>query len=353
MRPRSLPAFLFAVLILSACAFSSDGKARPMSPQTKLDLVRAYTSEIVYAHTIFPIGKKGLILKDGKVTPEGKDMEQLLAMWGPAVKPGEQIMITNIRIKDNRIHFDINGGSIKKKKWYDHIQLGVGNNTMETPEDPKVNPRGSSVELVFDKYIPEMTPEEFKAVLRPVFDFDAKSKLEAYLETVPPKAKEAIQNHDVLVGMNREMVTYSLGRPPKKIREKDTDTDVDYEEWIYGEPPKDVHFVRLVGDEVVRVEVMKVSGEKIVRTEKELDLGTGSTLAKTGDPAPSDQPEVRPANAPSLRRPGEEPDNDPRRDDGVQISVPIGRPGPNSPGSPQGGQGPAPPNFTVLAIGPR
>ncbi|HEY6183982.1 MAG TPA: hypothetical protein VIW67_17170 [Terriglobales bacterium] len=343
MRPRSLPAFLFVVLILSVCAFSSDDKAKPMSPQTKLDLVRAYTSELVYAHTTFPIGKKGLTLKDGRVSPEGKEMEQLLAMWGPAVKPGEQIMITNIRIKDNRIHFDINGGSIKKKKWYDHIQVGMNNNTMQTPEDPKVNPRGSSVELVFDKYIPEMTPEEFKAVLRPVFDFDAKSKLEAYLETVPPKVKDAIQNHDVLVGMNREMVTYSLGRPPKKIREKETDTDVDYEEWIYGEPPKDVHFVRLVGDEVVRVEVMKVNGEKVVRTEKEVDLGEATTVAKTS----KDEPEVRPANAPSLRRPGEEPDNDPRKDDGVQIRVPVGMPGSNPTGPQQ--VPPPPPNFISLA----
>jgi len=339
MRPRSLPAFLLVVLALSACAFSSDVKAQPMSQQTRLDLVRAYTSELVYAHTTFPIGKKGLTLKDGKVTPEGKDMEQLLAMWGPAVKPGEQLMITNIRIKDNRIHLEVNGGSIKKKKWYDHVQVGMGNNTMETPEDPKVNPRGSSVDLVFDKYVPEMNPQEFKDLLRPVFDFDAKSKREAYLETVPPKVKAAIENHDVLVGMNREMVTYSLGRPPRKIREKDAETDVDYEEWIYGEPPKDVHFVRLVGDEVVRVEVMKVSGEKIVRTEKEVDLG--NTVATNSS---NDQPEARPANAPSLRRPGEEPDHDPRQDDGVRMRVPVGVPGSNPTGPQQ--VPPAPPNFS-------
>ena len=329
MRPRSLPAFLFTVLLLSAWAFSDD-KAKPMSQQTRLDLVRAYTSELVYAHTTFPIGKKGLTLKDGKVTPEGKDLEQLLAMWGPAVKPGERLMITNIRIKDNHIHLDVNGGSIKKKKWYDHIQLGVGNNTMETPEDPKVNPRGSSVDLVFDKYIPEMDPKQFKDLLRAVFDFDAKSKQEAYLETVPPKVKAAIQNHDVLVGMNREMVTNSLGRPAKKIREKDTETDVDYEEWIYGEPPKDVHFVRLVGDEVVRVEVMKVSGEKIVRTEKEVDLDAGSTLAKSS----KDEPVVRPPNAPSLRRPGEESDQDSREDNGTIVTVPATIPGRPNPGTP-------------------
>jgi hypothetical protein len=318
MRTRSLPAFLLTLALLSAWAFSDDkAKQSPMTQQTRLDLVRAYTSEIVYAHTTFPIGKKGLTLKDGKVTPVGKDLDQLLAMWGPAVKPGAQMMITNIRIKDNRIHFEVNGGSIKKKKWYDHIQLGMGNNTMQTPEDPKVNPRGSSVDLIFDHYIPEMNPQQFKDMLRPVFDFEAKSKVEAYLETVPPKVKEAIKNHDVLVGMNREMVTYSLGRPPKKIREKDG--DIDYEEWIYGDPPKDVHFIRLVGDEVIRVEVMKVNGEKIVRTEKEVELGgDGPALAKS-----KAEPEIRPANAPTLRRPGEDADDDPRVDNGTTVRKPV------------------------------
>src|SRR5205823_9764628 len=122
---------------------------------------------------------------------------------------------------------------------------------------------------------------------------------EAYLDTVPPKVKEAIKNHQVLVGMNREMVLYAKGRPPKKDREKDGDTD--YEEWIYGEPPHDVDFIRFVGDEVVRVETMKVGGEKVVRTEKELQLPEQPTVAKG-----SDEPEVRPANAPTLRRPGED-----------------------------------------------
>jgi hypothetical protein len=338
MRLRSLPAFLLSFVLLCAWAFSDNHpKQPPMSKQTKMDLIRAFTAELVYAHTTFPIGKKGLILKDGEITPNGPELEKLLALWGPAVKPGDQMMITAIKIKDNHIHFDINGGSIRKKKWYQHIQIGVNNNTMETPEDPKVNPRGSSVELVFDKYIPDMSPQELKDVLRPVFDFDAKSKTEAYLETVPPKVKAAIENHDVLVGMNREMVTYSLGRPPRKIREKDKD-DVEYEEWIYGEPPKDVHFIRLVGDEVVRVEVMKVDGEKIVRTEKEVDLGTGPTVATTT----KQEPELRPASAPTMRRPGEETDHDPRTDD---RNKPTGAAAdPTSPTPP--GQTPIPPHFT-------
>ena len=151
--------------------------------------------------------------------------------------------------------------------------------------------------MVFDHHVPDLTVEEVKQLLWPVFDFDSKSPLEAYLESVPPKVKEAIKDHHVLVGMNREMAIYAKGRPEKKIREKDGDTE--YEDWIYGEPPQDVDFVRVVGDEVVRVETMKVDGEKVVRTEKEIDLN-GPSVATAA------QKETQPMKAPTLRRPGEE-----------------------------------------------
>ena len=116
--------------------------------------------------------------------------------------------------------------------------------------------------------------------------------------------------------MNSEMVVHSKGKAPKKVREKDGDTE--YEEWIYGEPPQDVDFVRIVGDEVVRVETMKVGGQKIVRTEKEviLDRPDKDTEAKK-------EQEDRPANAPSLRRPGEDPGNAPKPADGVNSMPPA------------------------------
>ena len=79
---------------------------------------------------------------------------------------------------------------------------------------------GSFVDLVFDHNVPELTVQQVKALLRPVFDFEAKSALEAYLETVPPKVKDAIQQHHVLVGMNRDMVIYAEGpRAQKRPRE--------------------------------------------------------------------------------------------------------------------------------------
>jgi len=290
-----------------------------------MDLIRGFDAELVYIRTPFPMGKVGLTLKDGVVSPSGEDLQRLMALWGPALKAGDEARITAVVIKADRIHFEINGGPIKKKKWYQHIEVGGATGTSPiAPNDQNANPRGTYVDLVFDHYVPDLTPQKFKDLLRPVLDFDAKSALEAYLDTVPPKVKEAIQNHQVLVGMNREMLIYAKGRPPKKIREKDG--EIDYEEWIYGEPPQDVDFVRMVGDEVVRVETMKVDGSKTLRTAKEVSLEPQPSVAKA-----SDQPRL--ANAPSLRRPGE-PEPDRPTPTGTKTPVlqqppPVSNPGPS------------------------
>jgi len=286
----------------AVCA--ADNQTLPLSEQHRVDLIRTFNADRVYIRTQFPMGKVGLTLKNGKISPNGEKLQQLLALWGPSVKPGDLALVTRFDIKNDRLHFEINGGPVRKTKWYQHIQVGVngaGGSPGGAPADPINNPRGSYVDLMFDHQIPDLTVEQVKQLLWPVFDFDSKSPLEAYLETVPPKVKEAIQNHHVLVGMNREMVIYAKGRPEKKIREKD-DQGSEYEDWIYGEPPHDVDFVRVVGDEVIRVETMKVGGEKVVRTEKEVDLG-GPTVASAA------QREDKPVKAPTLRRPGEEAPN--------------------------------------------
>ena len=81
-----------------------------------------------------------------------------------------------------------------------------------------------------------------------------------------------------------------------------------------GNPtPADVDFVRFVGDEVVRVETMKVDGQKIVRTEREVILEKPDQ--DKDQEAKKEQPE-RPANAPSLKRPGEDSEDAPRPENG-------------------------------------
>jgi hypothetical protein len=290
-----------------------------------MELIRTFNAELVYIRSPFPMGKVGLTLKNGVISPSGEKLHQMISMWGPSVKPGDQARISRIDIRGDRIHFEINGGPVKRQKWYQHISVGVGGGeTPIAPGNQEENPRGSYVDLVFDRYVPDLNPKQLKDLLFPVFDFDSKSRLQAYLESVPPKVKEAIEAHKVLVGMNREMVIFSKGRADQKTREKDGETE--YEEWIYGQPPQNVDFVRLVGDEVVRVETMKVTGEKIIRTEKEVNLDT--SMAKAGA-----QPDPRPANAPTLRRPGEPATDVPGRSSPSNIPPPPIQqsPGPNAP----------------------
>jgi len=294
--------------------------AERISKQTRYQIIRDFETQLVYARTAFPMGTKGLQLKQGVVTPSGEDLKQALNLWGPAIKPGDPAHISFVQIKDDHIHFEVNGGPVHRKKWYQHIEVsGSGGRPVTTaPSDPQANPHGSFVNLYFDKYVPEMTVQQVRELLFPVLDFNARNKEQAYLDTVPPKVKEAIQAHHVLVGMNQEMVLHARGKPPKKVRERDGETD--YEEWIYGEPPADVDFVRMVGDEVVRVETMKVGGEKIVRTEKEVVLPRADK-----DKEAKKEPGERPANAPSLRRPGEDSENAPK---------PEGAPSPVRPAPP-------------------
>ena len=281
----------------------------PMTKETRMDLIRAVTAELVYARHAFPMGVKPLVLKDGVILPGEDELKALIAVNGEAVKPGDPARITKIDFKKDEIDIEINGGPRRGKKWYQRIEVGGSGSTspIAGPDPNQLSAHGSAVRIVFDKYVPEMSLPQFKELLRPVLNFDARSVVEAYLDTVPPKVKEAIKDHQVLVGMNREMVTYAKGRPPRKLREKDASGN-EYEEWIYGQPPQDVEFVRFVGEDVTRLEIMKVNGDKLVKTAKEVDLGKPKPESASGQ---GEQPpaggQAAPAPKPSLRRPGEPP----------------------------------------------
>ena len=70
----------------------------------------------------------------GKVHPVLKKVEEdygsrvgeirkLVAMNGPAARPGDKSQITGFEFKGNSIILEINGGPKKKKKWYQRISV--------------------------------------------------------------------------------------------------------------------------------------------------------------------------------------------------------------------------------------
>jgi hypothetical protein len=299
-------ACVFATGMLAQTAAKPADTSNPekITPQTRIQVIRSLQSERVFARVLFPQGEKGLKIKNGVVTPSEQAIAQQVAEFGPAAKPGDRCVITNVEIKDKEIILEINGGPRKKGKWYQHIQItGGGTSSTQLPgtSPQSLDAKGSQVTLEFDKYVPEINGDQVRALLNPVFDFKALTASEAYQKTLPPKLQEAIKDHKILVGMDKEMVMYSKGRPQQRIRDKD-DKGEDYEEWIYGKPPEEVNFVRFKGNEVARLEVMNVDGTKVVRTEREVDLQTKESEVAEQKPA------QKPQAAPTLRRPGEEPE---------------------------------------------
>lgn len=299
---------------------ATDLDKRPaLNEGTKMQLIRIMDAEFAHVRKYFPVGDKSMVINpDGTVKPGDDTLFRMAQSYGAAAKVGDKVQITNVVIREKSIYLEINGGPKKKTKWYQHIQIsGIGGSTGGV--DPNsAQPTGAAVTLDFKKHVPEMTGAELKQLLSPVLDFSVKTAAEVYVDTLPPKIRAAVKNHEVLVGMNREMVVMARDRAPQKVREKD-EKGREYEEWIYGAPPQDVVFVRFIGDEVIQVKTAKVGGQITVKTEKEVEVKDGvPTLAalKASD-NPQDvkggpQPE-QPSKAPTLKRPDEQPDPAVRR----------------------------------------
>ena len=319
---------------------SAPSSTKPITIDTRLTLVRTLNAEYVRVKKPFPMGEKGITIKNGDVIPDDRTLVAMVANNGPAARPGDRAQITDILFKDNKIFFEINGGPKKKAKWYQRISVASSGGERPIAPQQNADAKGSVVVLTFDKYVPDLNPEQVKQLLAPVFEFGAgKSATNQDVESMPPVLRAALKEHRALVGMNRELLVDALGRPSQKIREKDG--DVEYEEWVYGTPPADMQFIRFVGDEVARIEIMKQDGTKEVRTAREIDLhatqdAAVAQAASQGDTSGSaDQ-------RPSLRRPGEAPLDrntrvNPQNAPVVMAPPDAGR----QPGGGPGGQAPA------------
>lgn len=289
----------------------------PMDPKNRQEVIRIMQSEQGFAMRPFPKGHRGLTLEaNGKLAPAGETYLEMITKEGTSAKPGDRLVLTDVKIENNKIVFDINGGPDHKHRFLRHVQIGTGpvmNPVVQDGNDQE--PQGSRLTLDFKGRIPELTGAQVKALLAPLISFDMKTPIQAFTDTLPPQLKDAILNHRVMVGMSTEMVLFALGQPEKKIREMEG--QMPFEEWIYGVPPKDVQFVRINGNRVIRVELAKM-GEKPQIFEKDEVEGMMRTDGTPVAPPPSTTKTVAmgdvvrnpdtqaPAAPPSLRNPGEQ-----------------------------------------------
>ncbi len=305
-----------------------------MTPLGREELVRFMQAEQGFAMRPLPIANLSLHA-NGHMDPTGDKYVDLLHQKGTSVKPGDRVVVTDIKIHEKSIELDLNGGPEHKHKYLRHIQIGM-DPTYTSPivQDSSAPPTGARITLVFEERVPEVNGEQLEALLKPMIDFGVKSPAEAYAESLPPFLKKAVENHRVLVGMDRDMVVYSKGQPVRKVRETGEDGK-QFEIWIYGEAPQPVEFVRFEGSFVARVELAKVGEPMVVRNQNEMGdywgnqpvVATNQHEVKLGDQTASERTaESAPRAAPTLRQPGEQLPQDSSKDNPNATMKPVNFP---------------------------
>ena len=242
---RCLAALWLALALACAAAGKNQSEA-----DMHIALIRGLMREVAVAKVPLPRGNKGVRV-DSKGKLDKADADSQLKDNGLAIKPGAVVEISKITFKSKEIVFELNGGGKKRSKWYEHIEVGVGMDTAPITQQTPVQAYGSWVTLVFAEKVPELTVEQTKQALGNVLDFSRHSPSELYAPEVPAKYKEAIKNHEVLVGMNRDAVLSSKGPPDRRVREERE--GIEQEDWIYGSPPHTL-FVTFDGDTVIKVQ---------------------------------------------------------------------------------------------------
>jgi len=250
----------------NAAAQSAATKNSTLQETTKLSLIRYVSGEFAKARKPIPGGKDGITLFVDKPLDE-QTLNRAVTMHGAAVNTGDNAQVTKLEFHEKMIVVDVNGGGRPKKNWRDHIQLGMGGipapttTTTTTPTNPQGDQgppgfqqgRGGTIYLQFPKNVPDLTAEELKALLAPFLDFSKEHSASVqWIDTLPPEMKKAITERRALVGMDREEVVAAVGKPDRKIRERDAQGN-DTEDWIYGHPPDKTIFIHFTGEHVTGI----------------------------------------------------------------------------------------------------
>ncbi len=230
-------------------------KSDKMDQRSRIEILRAVSGEFARVVRSLPSGRKGFHIKVGQPFDESL-AERAVAAGGSAAGPGDQVQVTLIEFHDRSIVIDINGGGRQHTRWRDRVHLevsGMPTAKVEQAGSPGLQRIGSTLYLDFDRRLPAVTPEQLKQYLSTFLDFARqRSAAVQWVETLPPEMQQAIKDKRALVGMDQEMVIAAMGRPDKKVRERD-DSGLETEDWIYGHPPGRTVFVKFAGDKVISV----------------------------------------------------------------------------------------------------
>lgn len=223
-----------------------------LTEDEKVEILRDLTAEYAKAKTYLPRSSKPLEFDATNGSWDQKKWQMMAQQnGGPAAREGDQIKITHVGFDGDKLLLQINGGLKSGKKWYDHVEIGMGGMGRPVNNGDYTPTTGTNIEVDFHKPMEGLTADQVKKVLLPLMDFDKHTVTKVYAETLSPEMQKAIAEKRALEGMSRDEVTMAMGHPLHKYRE--TKDGVDLEDWIYGEPPGKVTFVTFSNSKVVKV----------------------------------------------------------------------------------------------------
>jgi hypothetical protein len=266
-RPPSLSGGNLRALVAFLAVAAMQADQKKLTIDQRVEIMRGLTAEYATVKVALPRSKKALEFQsDG--TWDKQAWIDAGRQFGPAGRVGDLVEVTHVEIEKDSIILTINNGS-KVGSWKDHVQVGMagpmGGTVQQVNTQDSNAPGGTTIALRFNAPIGELGSHDVKKILAPVLDFDKHTVTEQYTDTLPPEVKKAIEDKKPIEGMDRDQVLLALGRPVRKTRE--TKDGVEYEDWIYGNPPGRMTFVTFVGPKVVRV--------------KDTYAGLGGTIAET------------------------------------------------------------------------
>jgi hypothetical protein len=238
---------------------------QPLQEEARMNILRSVDGEFAHLLTSLPAGKKGFRVRAGEPIDESA-LRKAIQTSGAALNSGDNVQITRMQFEMRDILIDLNGGGRKQGSWKNHVQMQVGlptqpvqtrSQTSDSNAGPAINSTkktGATLFLDFDRDLPNMSADQVKQYLSAVLDFSKqRSAAVQWTETLPPKIQAAIAEKRAEVGMDRDEVMAAVGRPERKVRERQVD-GAETEDWIYGRPPARTIFVRFTGDKVTQID---------------------------------------------------------------------------------------------------
>jgi len=243
----------FSVISLLAPSLFADTvkDSSKLNFDQRVEIVRGLMAEFATVKTFLPRSKKPLPFEStGKY--DKKKWDEIGREFGPAARVGDLVQITRVTIDDDKILFEINGGMKSKRKWYENVEVGMGQRTTPIGGQQSTNaPGGTYISLEFGKAVPGLPAAEIKKMLAPILDFEKHSATEQAIDSLPPEVQKAVKENRAIEGMDRDQVIMAMGKPRTKSRE--TKEGLELEDWIYGNPPGKLVFVTFNGNKVLKV----------------------------------------------------------------------------------------------------